>query len=89
MALTIEGNNEFGFTSGQTYVKINRFSGTKDQIELDLTYYASPEARANNKRPFTVRKAIISYPTIGVRDIMEYCYEQLKLQSEFYNSTDI
>ena len=89
MALVVYMENEYGFSCDNCYVKIERFSGNKDGIELDILLYASPEAKAENKRPFTRRRAVIPYPTIGVRDILEYCYNQLKLQHEFISGADI
>lgn len=89
MAIIASMENEFGFNSDSTYVKIERFSGNKDGIELDILLYASAEAKAENKRPFTRKRSIIPYPTSGVRDIMEYCYNQLKLTAGFFNCRDI
>lgn len=89
MAIIVEAENEFGFNSASCYHKIESFSGNRSGIELAILVYASADARANEKRPFTRRIAIIPYPTVGIRDIMEYCYEQLKQQPGYYNSKDI
>ena len=89
MALQVEMENDFGFTSSNCYVKIERFSGNSTGLDLDVLIYATPKAKADRLKPLKRERVHISYPKEAVRNIMEYCYKELKKQPSYIFSEDI
>ena len=89
MALQVEMENEYGLQPSKCYIRIEKFTGDRSGIDLDVLIYATPSARVENRRPLKRERITIPMPTGGIRNIFEYCYLELKKLPQFTFAEDI
>lgn len=89
MALLVHMENEYGLDASHCYIKIDKYTGDKAGIELDILIYATAAAKVENKRPLKRERITIPYPTTGITNLLEYCYSELKSLPQYTFAEDI
>jgi hypothetical protein len=85
MALQFEYTTNMGITATEAYVKINSFSGNKDDIEVHLSIYYNNAARLTNKSPIGGLFMSLDLPNGGT---MTQMYSALKALPQFAGAVD-
>jgi hypothetical protein len=86
MALQVNYNSqEYGILANNAYAKIDAFRGDINEVQFDVNYYVSQEARVANKNPIGMFMFVIPYV-----DGMTYSsvYNHLKTLPGFENAVD-
>jgi len=86
MALQVNYNSpEFGILANNAYAKIDTFRGNIDEVQFDVNYYISQDARLANKNPIGRFSFTIPYSD-GMTYNLVYVY--LKTLPGFENAID-
>lgn len=84
MALQVSYNSQYGFTAPSAYVRIERFMGDKDLVDVQLQYFYNEASRLNSS-PIGFSSHQLELPNGAT---MAQMYTALKELPEFSGATD-
>lgn len=86
MALSTTLQHPSGITVDSSYVRITRFLGDKNEVEVFVSWFASEEARQSNKAALQEATFVVPYP---VGDLLPGLYTALKSLDTFSEAQDV
>lgn len=85
MALLTSLETSTGLSLTDSYARITRYLGDKENVEIFVSWYINEQARLSNKMHLQEKTYVCPLPE---GDILPGLYNYLKTLPEFYNSVD-
>jgi hypothetical protein len=88
MALSMTANyeNNVGITASvdNSYIKVTRLNGNKENIQIELSFFVS----SSEPNPFRIEAHSFT-PSLSGNNFIAQAYEHLKTLDEFSSATDV
>lgn len=88
MGLIVQTTLDSGITVNNSYVRIDNFSGTKEEVTIDVKFYADKQSQREGKPYVQSTFYSFSYDINNAQNLLQQAYSMIKGLPEFLNATD-